>query len=74
MKPLNDDNNFSNSIIICQKCGFQKGLNMEIKCVVCGKNATRCHARHDNGKLENLCEEHYAVWHPEWNSDKHGNV
>lgn len=30
----------------------------------CGKKATRLHARHDNGELENLCEDCYGNWHP----------
>jgi|Deesub1362A_J573_1020465.scaffolds.fasta_scaffold02497_7 CRISPR/Cas system-associated protein Cas10 (large subunit of type III CRISPR-Cas system) len=33
------------------------------KCKYCGKKATRLHARHDNGELESLCEEHYSRWH-----------
>ena len=36
-----------------------------MKCKVCGREATRLHARHDDGTLEYLCEEHYGYWHPE---------
>jgi len=41
-----------------------------MKCEYCKNKATRYHARHDNGKLENLCEKHYAVWHPEFSKWK----
>lgn len=44
-----------------------------IKCEYCDREHTRYHARHDNGKLEHLCEKHYAVWHPalsKWKPDR----
>ena len=43
------------------------------KCDYCDREHTRYHARHDNAKLEHLCEEHYAFWHPEistWKPDR----
>jgi len=44
-------------------------------CKYCKRKATRYHARHDTGKLENLCEKHYSKWHPEsakWTPKKEG--
>lgn len=37
---------------------------MKRKCKVCGKEATRYHCNHETRELENLCEVHYAEFHP----------
>ncbi len=50
-------------------------MKMDKKCKYCDRNATRNHARHDTIELENLCEFHYAEWHPEFvNSEKQWKI
>ena len=41
-----------------------KIVNDTNTCKYCNKPATRNHARHDTGELEELCEDHYKEWHP----------
>ena len=36
-----------------------------MSCKFCSLPATRFHAAHSSGELENLCELHYFTWHPE---------
>lgn len=35
-----------------------------VKCKFCNNTATRCHANHDSGLLEDLCEIHYFEHEP----------
>jgi len=35
-----------------------------MKCAYCENKANRSHCNHDTGIIEELCEFHYAKWHP----------